>query len=86
MVRPPFDRTEPLQVHAEEIGEAPTPWAFAIYRGDRPLLITRSHAVYRKREDAVDAGMVAAKVVGNRLRVEVDTTMHTIAHSRQGGP
>lgn len=33
MARQPFDRTAPLKVQAEEIGEAPTPWAWAIYRG-----------------------------------------------------
>ena len=69
----PFDRTEPLQVQVEAIGEAPTPWAWVIYRGAHRFLIARSRPEYRERADALAAGLKAAVEVGHRLRVEVVT-------------
>lgn len=66
-----FDRTEPLRVRAEATGEAPEPWAWAIYRGDDCFLILRSRPEYRERIEALDAGFAAAMGVGRRLRAEV---------------
>jgi hypothetical protein len=67
----PFDRDDPLRVEAEAVGEASTPWAWAIYRGVNRFLIIRSRAEYHDRADALDAGLKAAVDVGRRLRTEV---------------
>jgi hypothetical protein len=67
----PFDRTAPLTVHAEATGKAPSPWAWAIYRGANRFLITRSRPEYRERVDALEAGFKAAADVGRRLRAEI---------------
>lgn len=66
-----FDRTTPLRVRAEAVGEKPTPWAWAIYRGTPLFLIARSRPEYRKRTDALEAGSKAATDVGRRLRTEI---------------
>jgi hypothetical protein len=66
-----FDRTDPLKVQAENTGQAPTPWAWAIYRGSERSLIVRSRSEYSGPADALEAGLKAAATVGHRLRVEV---------------
>jgi hypothetical protein len=68
-----FSRAEPLRVHAEVTGEAPTLWAWAIYRGTDRFLIARSRPEYQERNEALEAGLRAAVDVGRRLRVEVVT-------------
>lgn len=67
----PFDRSHPLNVHAEATGEAPLAWAWAIYRGADRFLILRSRPEYEDRADALEAGLKAASDVGRRLRAEV---------------
>jgi hypothetical protein len=67
----PFDRDNPLRVQAEAVGEAPTLWAWAIYRGANRFLIARSRPEYRERADALAAGVKAAETVGHRLKVEI---------------
>jgi len=67
----PFDRSQPLRVRAEAIGSEPTPWGWAIYRGVNRVLIVRSCPEYRDPAAALDAGLKAAGVIGNRLRTEV---------------
>ena len=67
----PFDRSQPLRVRAEAIGSEPTPWGWAIYRGANRVLIVRSRPDYQDEAGALDAGLKAAGVIGNRLRTEV---------------
>mgnify|MGYP000630883645 FL=1 len=65
------DRNDLLTVRAEAIGAASAPWAWAIYRGPKSLLILRSRPVYRDRADALGEGVQAATEIGRRLRAPI---------------